>query len=105
MAAGLRWKAGHVNTNQHQTPPVQARLGQQLVHAVARSAKALATVVAECHRAQRIMSEYRSQPDRYARYGDRAPETYGEFLYRSSGTVWREPSARERAGAASPHRR
>ncbi len=95
-----------MNTNQHQTPHSHAhRLGQHLVHEVARSAKAVAAVVAECHRAQRIMGELRIQPDRYALEGDLAPDTYAEFLFRSPGTVWQEPSARERAGAGGPCRR
>lgn len=95
-----------MNTNQHQTSHPQARrLGRHLVHAVARSAKAVAAVVAECHRAQLVMGEIRIQPDRYTPHGDLAPDTYAEFLFRSPGTVWREPSARERAGAAGPCRR
>lgn len=95
-----------MNTNQHQPSHSHAhRLGQHLVHAVARSAKAVAAVVAECHRAQRIMGELRIQPDRYALEGDLAPDTYAEFLFRSPGTVWQEPSARERAGAGGPCRR
>jgi hypothetical protein len=95
-----------VNTNQHQPSHVQAhQLGQHLVHAVARSVKAVAAVVAECHRAQRVMGELRIQPDRYALEADLAPGTYAEFLFRSPGTVWREPSARERANAAGPCRR
>ena len=94
-----------MNTNQHQAPHVPARLGQHLVHAVARSVKAVATVVAECHRAQAVMAELRIQPDRYALEGDIPPGTYAEFLFRSPGTLWREPSARERAGTACPRRR
>lgn len=94
-----------MNTNQHQTSQVKTSLGRHLVHAVARSVKAVATVVAECHRAQAVMAELRIQPDRYALDGDIPPGTYAEFLFRSPGTAWREPSARERAGTAGPHRR
>ena len=95
-----------MNTNQHHTSHTQAHpLGQHLVHAVARSVKAVAAVVAECNRAQRVMAEIRIQPDRYALAGDLAPDTYAEFLFRSPGAVWREPSARERAGTAGPCRR
>ncbi|HEY7431565.1 MAG TPA: hypothetical protein VH641_12660 [Streptosporangiaceae bacterium] len=73
---------------------------------MARSVKAVAAVVAECHRAQLVMGELRIQPDRYAlEGGDVAPDTYAEFLFRSPVTVWREPSARERADAAGPSRR
>jgi hypothetical protein len=31
---------------------------------------------------------------------DRAPDTYTEFLLRSPGTCWREPSARRRLAGA-----
>jgi hypothetical protein len=66
------------------------------MHGLKRAAKAVAAVVAECHRAQCDLAELRLHPDRYAIDGDVAPGTYAEFLFRSPGTVWREPPARER---------
>ncbi len=35
-------------------------------------------------------------PDSYAMAPGQAPDTYAEFLYRASGSVSHEPSARER---------
>lgn len=65
--------------------------------AVARAARCVARVLGECHRAQRDLALLRLQPDRYDPHGDCPPDTYAEFLFRSPGTVWHEPSARERA--------
>jgi hypothetical protein len=62
-----------------------------------RLVSCLARVLAECHRAQRDLALLRLHPDRYDDNGDRPPDTYAEFLFRSPGTVWREPSARTRA--------
>jgi hypothetical protein len=63
---------------------------------MARAARAVAAAVAECDRAQRHLAQLRLQPDRYALDGNAAPATYAEFLFRSPGAVWHEPSARER---------
>jgi hypothetical protein len=63
---------------------------------VAGAARGVARVLAECHRAQRDLALLRLHPDRYDSNGDRAPDTYAEFLFRSPGTVWHEPSARQR---------
>jgi hypothetical protein len=90
-----------MNTSKHETPRIQAHdLGRRLVHGIAHSARAVAAVVAECHRAQRDLAVLRLQPDRYALEGDAAPDSYAEFLFRSPDTVWHEPSARERAATA-----
>lgn len=72
--------------------------GRALVHGLARAAGSVAATVAECHRAQRNLTQIQMFPDRYFRDGDAAPQTYSEFLYRSPGTIWREPPAREREG-------
>jgi hypothetical protein len=65
-----------------------------------RAVRVICGVVAECNYAQRRLSELRLHPDRYALGGDKAPASYGEFLFRSSGPPWWEPSARERADGA-----
>jgi hypothetical protein len=54
-------------------------------------------IVRECNDAQRRMAVIRSAPDRLAARRDVAPDTYGEFLFRTSGPLWREPSAQARA--------
>jgi hypothetical protein len=53
-------------------------------------------IVRECNDAQRRMAVIRSAPDRLAGRRDVAPDTYGEFLFRTSGPLWREPSAQAR---------
>jgi len=60
----------------------------------------VADVVEECNYAQRRLYELRIDPEQYALDSNRAPATYGEFLFRSSGPPWREPAAGERAAGA-----
>jgi hypothetical protein len=64
--------------------------------ALRRAARAVGRLVAECYRAQRRMERLRRQPDLYGLDGDRPPENYAEFLFRSPETMWREPAAAER---------
>ena len=61
----------------------------QLLHGIGR-------VFAECAYAQRRMTQLRLAPDRYVLGPSAAPDTYAEFLYRTSGPVRHEPSARDR---------
>ena len=68
--------------------------------AARRAARRVADVVAECNYAQRRLFELRLDPERYALNADRAPDTYGEFLFRTFGAPWLEPAARERAKGA-----
>ena len=68
--------------------------------AVRRAARCLADVVEECNYAQRRLYELRMDPERYALHSDLAPVTYGEFLFRTAGPPWQEPTARERAAGA-----
>ena len=68
--------------------------------AARREARRVADVVAECNYAQRRLYELRLDPERHALDADRAPGTYGEFLFRTFGPPWREPAARERANGA-----
>jgi hypothetical protein len=65
-----------------------------------RAIQAVADVVRECNYAQQRMLELRI----FGREGDEAPDTYGEFLFRSRVTLWREPSAHRRQNGACPRR-
>jgi hypothetical protein len=98
-----------VNPTEHKTTRNHtfdlSQLGHRLARGVASSARAVAAALAEANRAQRALADLRLQPDRYALDGDRAPDTYAEFLFRSPAAIRREPSARERSGTALPRRR
>jgi hypothetical protein len=65
--------------------------------ALARFARRIAGIMAECDYAQRRMLALRTMPDTYLPHRDRAPENYAEFLYRTSGVLRREPTAGGRA--------
>jgi hypothetical protein len=62
-------------------------------------ARRIVTVLRECQDAQRRMAAVSSAPDRYIAHPDAAPDTYAEFLFRTSGPLLHEPSARSRARA------
>jgi hypothetical protein len=64
----------------------------------------IAAAVAECHRANRTMMQRRLAPDRYVPDPGRAPDDYAEFLFRTSGSLVHEPSARQRLAAGRSHR-
>jgi hypothetical protein len=69
----------------------------QLAGAVRRAARAVAATLAECNRAQRRMAELRLTPDRFLLDGPaRPPDTYAEFLFRTSGLLAHEPPADKR---------
>jgi hypothetical protein len=53
-------------------------------------------LIAECNYAQRRLAVLRLNPDRYVTAPDQAPDTYREFLFRSSGPLTHEPSAADR---------
>jgi hypothetical protein len=57
----------------------------------------IADVLDECRYAQNRMAVLRSAPDRHVTHPDQAPDTYAEFLFRASGVLMHEPSARARA--------
>ena len=52
---------------------------------------------AECNYAQRRLTILRTAPDAYLTTRNTAPDDYAEFLFRTSGTLMREPDARHRA--------
>jgi len=64
--------------------------------AMRRAAGKLADVVREMQEGQRRMLVLRTAMDRYVETPDAAPDTYGEFLMRTSGILLHEPPARTR---------
>jgi hypothetical protein len=64
---------------------------------VLRIAGRVAAVAAECHEAQRRLYVLNASADRHLLHPDRPPETYQEFLFRTSGPLLREPAAEKRA--------
>ncbi len=62
---------------------------------VRRVASKLADAVREMNEAQRLMLVLKTAPDRYTPNGA-APDTYDEFLARTSGVLLHERSARKR---------
>jgi hypothetical protein len=65
-----------------------------------RVAGKLADGVHEMNEAQRLMFVLRTATDRYADNPGAAPDTYHEFLARTSGALLHEPPARKRIGKA-----
>lgn len=63
---------------------------------VRRVAGKLADAVHEMNEAQRRMLVLRTATDRYGVNPGAAPDTYQEFLARTSGALLHEPSARKR---------
>jgi hypothetical protein len=57
----------------------------------------VAAIVAECNYAQRRLAQLQASPDRHLARPGLAPDTYGEFLFRTSGPLAHEPSAARRA--------
>lgn len=68
-----------------------------LAAAAVRLARRVAGLIAECNEAQCRLAALRMAPDMYATDSDHAPDTYAEFLFRTSGWLRHEPSARDRA--------
>lgn len=62
-----------------------------------RLRRRIAAVVAECNDATRLMTEMTTAPDHYVFRPRTLPDTYAEFLYRTSGPLVHEPTARDRA--------
>lgn len=68
--------------------------------AVLRAAGVLADAVREMNEAQRLMLVLRTATDRYTANPGAAPDTYDEFLARTSGVLLHEPRARKRVRRA-----
>jgi hypothetical protein len=67
---------------------------------VRRIAGKLADTVREMNEAQRRMLVLRTATDRYIGNPSAAPDTYDEFLARTSGVLLHEPPARRRTRKA-----
>jgi hypothetical protein len=65
-----------------------------------RVAGKLADAVREINEAQRLALALRTATDRYIKNPGAAPDTYGEFLARTSGALLHEPPARKRVRKA-----
>ena len=63
-----------------------------------RAARRLAAVAAECHEARLRSVSLALAPDRQLISPNRAPESYAEFLFRTSGPLLHEPAAGDRRG-------
>jgi hypothetical protein len=71
---------------------------------VRRVAGKLADVAREMNEAQQLMLVSRTAVDRYVQNPSAAPDTYSEFLVRTSGALPHEPSARKRMRKAQARR-
>jgi hypothetical protein len=60
-------------------------------------ARRVAAVVRECRDARLRMAAVTTATDRFVARPDTAPDTYAEFLFRTSGQLLHEPPARSRA--------
>ena len=59
-------------------------------------ARRISQIISECNEAQRRLTSLRLSYDRYMTQPDTPPETFAEFMLRTSGPLRREPSARQR---------
>jgi hypothetical protein len=67
---------------------------------VRRVAGKLAETVREMNEAQRLLLTLRTATDQHVAKPGAAPDTYEEFMARTSGVLLHEPSARKRARRA-----
>ena len=67
-----------------------------------RAVRRFMEVVAEMDYAQRRLAMLRGAPDRYLPNSGQPPETYAEFLARTSGRLLHEPAASERGQRGCP---
>jgi len=84
-----------------QTPPTGRRSWLQMLRSVSLT---ITAVVAECNRAHRTMMRLTAAPDRYLPDSSQAPDDYAEFLFRTSGPLAHERSARQRLAAGRSRR-
>jgi hypothetical protein len=68
-----------------------------------RLARRFRAAIADYNDATHLMTELTTAPDHYVFRPRTVPDTYAEFLYRTSGPLAHEPSANARA-AARAHR-
>lgn len=81
--------------------PSQGRLFPQAL--MRRLARRIAAVMSECRAAQRRAVVLRASADRHLLDPERAPDTYPEFLFRTSGPLLREPAAARRSRGQTVH--
>ena len=65
-----------------------------------RFGQRVASIVAECDYAQRRSFAIMTSPDSYLMDRDQAPDTYAEFLFRTSGGLLHESASGQRRLAA-----
>ena len=66
-------------------------------NALTRFGRRVADIVAERNYAQRLVLALRTTPDVYLADGDKAPDDYAEFLFRTLSALLNEPTASGRA--------
>lgn len=62
-----------------------------------RIGRRVAAVIAECNYAQRRLAQLQTNPNAHLLRPGQAPDTYREFLFRTSGPLVHEPSATQRS--------
>ncbi len=72
-------------------------MNPNMAQTLVRIVKRIANVVAECDYAQRRSFAIMTTPDSYLTNRDQAPDTYAEFLFRTSGGLLHEPASAQRA--------
>jgi hypothetical protein len=70
---------------------------------ISRMLRKIARTIAEMNHAQRRITVLTNAPDRMVPDPGKAPDTYAEFLYRTSGLLMHEPSAARRARGQLVH--
>ena len=68
-----------------------------MIRQITTMTRRVADIIAECNYAQRRMTILKTAPNAYLTTTGKAPDDYAEFLFRTSGTLLREPDARRRA--------
>jgi len=75
-------------------PEIPCRHGnpfRTLAAEVGKVTRRVAATISECQRAQVRMTVLRLSPDRLMADPNAPPDTYAEFLMRTSGPTWPEP--------------
>ena len=87
------------NMTQSPRPPAGARglTMTRLITGLTRFGRRVADVLAECNYAQRRVFAIMTNPDSYLTDRDKAPDTYAEFLFRTSGGLLHEAASFQRA--------
>lgn len=89
LAAAASGKARDMSNNE--------RIHQDKETAIHRIARGIADALAEDKDVQRYLMQLRMNPQNYVFRPGRTPDTYADFLFRTSGVLMHEASARERS--------